>query len=333
MINIIINDEYKYFFDHIKTEAPNSFLFELVNFTNPEKKLHLQLKKADAIIGQVNLSESQYKTARKLRIIQTLSSGFDKIDLAKAKKFKVIIANNNGANAVSVAEHVIMLILGLYRNLIFQHNSLVNGSWNNLKYQNRELQGKTLGIFGMGHIGIALAKIAINMGVNVNYFDIERKFKEEKRLGLKYIFPEELLKESDIVSYHLPKTKYTYQIINQKSLNQMRKDAILINTSRGHIHDENAIFEAISKGEIFGAGLDVFEKEPLQKNSPLKKLNNILLTPHSAPSQEAYYRSIRNAIENIVLVSKGKTPLNSAKDYEKMTKKFLNEFPNVKFLI
>ena len=331
MLYIIVNEEYKNLFDKIKIEAPDFILLELADFTIPGKKLDLQLRKADAIIGQVNLTDSQFKIARKLRLIQTLSAGYDKIDLAKAKENNVLIANNNGANAISVAEHSLMLILALYRKLIFHHQSIVNGSWINLKYQNRELYGKTLGIIGMGHVGKALAHRASAIGVNVNYFDIERQVETEKKLGIKYVFPEELLPNSDIVSYHVPKTNYTHQIINQNSLKQMRQDAILINTSRGHIHNEEDVYEALSSGKIFGAGLDVFEIEPLQKNSPLRKLKNVLLTPHSAPDRESYLRSIRNAFANIIRVSKGKPPLSFTKDYNKATKEFLIKFPNVKY--
>ena len=111
----------------------------------------------------------------------------------------------------------------------------------------------------------------------------------------------------------------------------MRQDAILINTSRGHIHNEEAIYEALSSGKIFGAGLDVFEIEPLQKNSPLRELKNVLLTPHSAPAIESYSRSIRNALTNIIRVTKGKPALSFAKDYNETTKKFLKQFPNVKY--
>ena len=331
MLYILVNEEYKNLFEKIKNESPNSIFLELTDLKKPSKKLNHQLRKADAIIGQVNLTESQYRNARKLLIIQTLSAGYDKIDIKKAKKHNVIIANNNGANAISVAEHTLMLILAVYRKLIFHHHSVMDGPWENLKYQNRELHGKTLGIVGMGNVGKTLAQKASAMGVNVNYFDIERKFDVEKKLGIKFIFPEVLLKKSDIVSYHVPKTKYTHQIINKNSLNQMRQDAILINTSRGDIHNEEDIYNALSKGKLFGAGLDVFEKEPLQKNSPLRKLKNILLTPHSAPSQESYLSSIRNAIRNIIQVSNGKPPSSIAKDYNEITKKFLKEFPNVKF--
>ena len=127
----------------------------MADSSSPDENQYEQLVKTDAIIGQkINLSDAQYEAASKLQIIQTLSAGFDHIDLTKAKERKVYVANNNGANAESVAEHVLMLILALYRQLLFHHNSLKKGTWTCLKYQNRGLSGKTLGIFGLSLIHI-----------------------------------------------------------------------------------------------------------------------------------------------------------------------------------
>jgi phosphoglycerate dehydrogenase-like enzyme len=260
-----------------------------------------------------------------------LSAGYDKIDLEKAGQYKVRIANNNGENAVSVAEHVLMLIFALYRRLLFHHHSVTNGPWKNLKHTNRELSGKTLGIYGLGHVGKALAQRASALGVKVQYFDILRQFEAEKKWRLKYVFPEDLLKSSDIISYHVPKTKFTRKIINHNSLKQMRPDALLINTSRGDVQDETAIYEALSSGQISGAGIDVFEVEPLPENSPLRKLKNVVLTPHSSPDMESYIRTIRNALDNLIRVSKFEEPQSLAVDYEKETRKFLTRFPEVKF--
>ena len=333
MLLVIVSKEYENFFEKINHTAPKNYSFELVDFSLPPEKINPQLSKANAIIGNVDLSNSQYKKAKNLRIIQTLSSGYDQIDLAKARHNKVIVANNNGANAISVAEHVLMLILALYRNLFFHQNSVTTGTWKNLKYTNSELYGKTLGIFGLGNVGKALAYRASAMGVNVQYFDITRQIEIEKKLSIKYVFPRELLKNSDIVSYHVPKTKFTYKIICHNSLKLMRRNSILINTSRGYIQDENAIYEALCKDQIFGAGLDVFEVEPLQKNSPLRKLKNVILTPHSAPDKESYQRSIHNALQNIIRVSEGMDPLSPATNYDEVTRKFLKHFPNDKFFL
>ena len=331
MFNVLVNREYEMLFENLKTEAPDSFVLTLVDFNHPDENLQALLSHADAIIGQVNLSDSQFKSAGKLKIIQTLSAGYDKIDLEKAGQYKVRIANNDGENAVSVAEHVLMLIFALYRRLLFHHHSVTNGPWKNLKHTNRELSGKTLGIYGLGHVGKALAQRASALGVKVQYFDILRQFEAEKKWRLKYVFPEDLLKSSDIISYHVPKTKFTRKIINHNSLKQMRPDALLINTSRGDVQDETAIYEALSSGQISGAGIDVFEVEPLPENSPLRKLKNVVLTPHSSPDMESYIRTIRNALDNLIRVSKFEEPQSLAVDYEKETRKFLTRFPEVKF--
>jgi phosphoglycerate dehydrogenase-like enzyme len=331
MFKVLVNSEYEILFDDLKTEAPDSFELTLVDFSAPDENLNTLLCSTDAIIGQVNLSDTQYESADKLRIIQTLSAGFDRIELAKAERYNVMIATNNGANAISVAEHVLMLIFALYRQLLFHHHSVTNGPWKNLKHTNRELYGKTLGIYGLGRIGKELAMRALALGVKVQYFDILRQFETEKEWGLKYVFPEELLKTSDILSYHVPKTTFTLQIINQTSLKMMRPDALLINASRGDVQNESDIYEALTSGQISAAGLDVFEVEPLPENSPLRKLKNVVLTPHSAPDSECYVRSVSNALENLLKVSKGETPQSLAVDHEKETRKFLERFPDVKF--
>ena len=334
MFNILVSTEYEWLFETLKTEASEIFSMKLADFSWPDENQYEQLARTDAIIGQkINLSDTQYEAARKLQIIQTLSAGFDHIDLAKAKKRNVYVANNNGANAESVAEHVLMLILALYRQLLFHHNSVTKGSWTCLKYQNQGLSGKTLGIFGLGNTGKALARRASAFDVKIKYFDIVRQTAEENELGVEFVLPEELLKYSDILSYHVPKTSYTHHLINRNSLRKMKDGVLLINASRGEVQDENAIYEALISGKISGAGLDVFEKEPLPKQSPLCKLDNVVLTPHSAPDKESYTRTISNAFDNLTRVSKGEKPKALAVDHEELTRQFLKRFPEVKFSI
>ena len=222
-----------------------------------------------------------------------------------------------------------MLIFSLFRQLLFHHHSVTKGPWKNLKHTNTELFGKTLGIYGLGRIGREIAKKASALGVKILYFDIIRQYDLEKEMDITYVFPDDLLKNSDIVSYHVPKTKFTRHIINKNSLKLMRPDSLLVNASRGDVQDENAIYNALISGEIAAAGLDVFEIEPLPKKSPLCDLKNVVLTPHSAPDKECYVRSVSNALENLYRVSKGEDPESLAVDYEKETIKFLNRFPQV----
>ncbi len=331
MFNVLVNSEYDILFNDLKAKSPDSFDLKMVDFSSPDEKLNTLLCTTDTIIGQVNLSDKQYESADRLKLIQTLSAGFDRIDLAKAERYNVMVANNNGSNANSVAEHVLMLIFALLRQLIFHHDSVINGPWKNLKHTNIELSGKTLGIYGLGRIGKELAKKALALDVKIQYFDILRQFDVEKELDLKYVFPEELLKKSDILSYHVPKTTFTHKIINQTSLKMMRSNSLLINASRGDVQDENAIYQALISGEISAAGLDVFEVEPLPQNSPLRDLKNVVLTPHSAPDRECYVRAVNHALENLLKVSKGEVPQSLAVNYEKETHKFLELFPDVKF--
>ena len=181
MFNILVNTEYEWLFETLKTNASKFFYIKLYDFSCPDENQYKQLSGTDAIIGQkMNLSDAQYEAAGKLQIIQTLSAGFEQIDLAKAKQRNVYVANSRGANAESVAEHVLMMILALYRQLIFHHNSVTKGTWTCLKYQNRGLSGKTLGIFGLGNTGKALARRATVFGVNIKYFDIVRQADADK---------------------------------------------------------------------------------------------------------------------------------------------------------
>ncbi|MBC8257562.1 MAG: D-glycerate dehydrogenase [SAR324 cluster bacterium] len=330
MFNILVNTEYEQLFENLLAEAPESFSLTLADFTQPDQKLNQLLKKTDAIIGQVNLSDSQYEAAANLKIIQTLSAGFDRIDLKKARQYQVPVANNNGANASSVAEHVLMMIFALYRQLLFHHQSVACGPWKNLKHTNRELTGKALGIYGLGHVGKALAQRAAALGCKVQYFDILRQPQAEKKWNLKYLMPDELLYSSDIISYHVPKTSYTHHLINQDSLHKMRPDSLLINTSRGDVQDENVLVAALSSGKISGAGLDVFEIEPLPENSALRNLKNVVLTPHSSPDRECYIRTVKNALDNLIRVSKGAPPQALAVDHEEISRKFFKRFPELK---
>ena len=141
----------------------------------------------------------------------------------------------------------------------------------------------------------------------------------------------DVLTESDIITIHLSLNNETRELIDKNYLNKVKKGSILINTSRGEIQDENAIYEALRSEQISGAGLDVFEQEPLPENSPLRKLKNVVLTPHSAPDRECYIRTVQNALENLIRVSKGTQPQSLAVDHEEVTRQFLVRFPEVHF--
>ena len=232
MSKILVDHLYHHHLELLQQESQGQFDFIPVDFRTQDSRIENHLPEALAIIGRVDPFEAQYQSAKELALIQTLSAGFEEVDLERAQRYSVQVANNNGANAVSVAEHVLLQILSLFRQLLFHHRSVSQGPWENRKMKNREISGKTLGLIGLGQIGKMVAKYAVSLGMNVQYFDVVRQQNTEQELGLDYVFPETLLRTSDVVSYHVPITSYTRGIINRNSLSMMKPDAVLINSAR-----------------------------------------------------------------------------------------------------
>ena len=329
MINVLVSKT-EHDRDKVLIEAAvaDAFTLHWVDFTDAENIPQSVLAEADAIVGRVNLTDAQYALAPKLKLVQTLKAGYEMIDVNRAQRHGVAVSNNGGANAISVAEHVLMVMLALYRQLLFHHNSVAQGPWENRKLQNRELHGKTLGIIGMGHIGQALAERAQALGMNISYFDVVRKEGLEQERGYRFQMLSKLLANSDIVSVHVPLTDYTRNLINRRTLKMMRPDALLINAARGGVQDEAALHEALTCGWIAGAGLDVFQTEPLPESSPLCVLTNVVLTPHSAPALETYPRAMQHALGNLQRLDQGVPLVNLVVDHEANTQTFLQHHPD-----
>jgi D-3-phosphoglycerate dehydrogenase len=306
--------------------TPEGMQLHWVDLGTPE--IDPLLPQTDAILGLANLSDAQYRQADRLRHIQTISAGVNEIDLNRAREFGVTVANNCGANAISVSEHVLMMMLAVYRQLLFHHHSVVHGPWEARKKQNREIFGKSLGIVGLGQIGQALAVRAQALGMQVRYFDVV----ERPELGYEYRMLPELIAESDFVSYHVPLTRYTAHLINAQTLSWMKPDAVLINASRGGVQDERALHEVLAAGKIAGAGLDVFEQEPIPEDSPIKLLTNVVLTPHSCPTREYYMRAVEFAFNNLRSVQQTGQPSLQVQNYEADTEAFLQAHPEVDWM-
>jgi phosphoglycerate dehydrogenase-like enzyme len=164
-----------------------------------------------------------------------------------------------------------------------------------------ELMGKTVGIFGLGRIGSAVAKRLCSFNVNLVYYQRNRSIKLENQLGVKYVSFDELLRVSDIISVHVPLTPKTYHMISFKEFELMRRGVYIINTARGAIIDEKALYEALVSGKVAEAALDVFESEPLNSSNPLTKLDNVILTPHSAASSEETLKRLAVAVAEKVI--------------------------------
>ena len=254
-----------------------------------------------------------FRAAPKLKLVQLLSAGYDRVDVEAARKAKVPVANNGGANAIAVAEHTILLMLAVLKRLVKLHNDVVAGKWRAGDYseaQIRELAGKTLGIIGLGNIGKKVARRAAAFDMDVQYYDIQRLTEDqEDSLEVRFALLTELLRSSDVVSLHVPLDDTTRKILGSAEFELMKPSAVLINTCRGPVVDEDALYRALTQGRIAGAGLDVMVEEPPKPSHPLFALPNVTLTPHSAgPTWENWASRFRNGFDNIQRVAAGERP-------------------------
>tara|TARA_B100000315_G_scaffold178661_1_gene167332 strand:- start:2920 stop:3714 length:795 start_codon:yes stop_codon:yes gene_type:complete len=238
------------------------------------------------------------KASKKLKVVANYAVGFDNIDVKAATKLKIPVTNTPGVLTDAVADHACALILSISRRIV-ESDKFVRAekykSWEPLLMLGSDFKGKTLGILGLGRIGSAVAeRMAKGFGMKILYYDIKRNPKFEKSVKAKYTNVKQLLKNSDYVSLHVPLLPATKHLIGLKELKIMKKTAYLINTSRGPIVDEKELVTALKKKQIAGAALDVFEKEP--KTMPgLTKLDNVILTPHTASATI----TARNAMSTI----------------------------------
>jgi phosphoglycerate dehydrogenase-like enzyme len=252
-----------------------------------------------------------FRSAPKLKLVQLLSAGYDRVDVEAARKAKVPVANNGGANAIAVAEHTILLMLAVLKRLVRLHNSVVAGKWRSGdEGQIYELAGRTLGIVGLGNIGKKVARRAAAFDMRVQYYDILRLTEDqEDALGVRFALFPELLRTSDVVTLHVPLDDRTRAMLSAREFGLMKPTAILINTCRGPVVDETALHRALTTGQIAAAGLDVMVEEPPGPNHPLFSLPNVTLTPHSAgPTWENWTGRFRNGFDNIQRVAAGGQP-------------------------
>ena len=288
--------------------------FELVVGTPGSADFDAAIGEAEYLVGFVdNLVDSAlYERAPRLRLIQLLSAGYNRVDMDAAGRAGVPICNNGGANSVAVSEHAVMLMLAVSKKLVQQHANVTAGRWHGNEIPHlAELRRKTLGIIGLGAIGKKVARLGSAFGMDVAYNDIARLSDDaEDALGVRFLLLGELLREADIVTLHVPLNESTRKIIGAAELEMMKTSAILINTSRGAVIDETALQAALAANQIAGAGLDVFEQEPPATDNPLFGLSNVTLTAHLAgPTWESNAARVRNAFDNVQRVARGDAAL------------------------
>ena len=263
--------------------------------------------------GQFKHGPEFYQGAPKLRIVQTLSAGYNTYDLDAARAAAVPICNNGGANATAVSEHAMMLMLAVCRKLIWQHEGVVSGRWRGNdfnSYKLYELEDKTLGIVGLGNIGKKVARRAKAFDMHIKYYDINRLTgDQEDALGVRFALFPELLKTADIVTLHVPLDKSTHNLIGERELAMMKPTAILINTCRGPVVDEDALYDALNNEVIMAAGIDVMVEEPPKPDHELFTLKNAIFSPHGAgPTWDNHWKRWRNAFDNFERVARGQKP-------------------------
>ncbi len=282
----------------------------------PKKRLASKIKDIDGLIcfPYDVIGRELIDCAKNLKVISTYSVGFDHIDTEYAKERKIRVGYTPEVLTGATADLAFSLMLDIMRRVSEGDRTIRNGNWKEIygayDYVGTDLQDKTLGIFGMGRIGSALAKRAKSFDMNIIYHNRNKVSKtKERSLGAKYVTFEKLLAQSDIISIHVPHSKHTEQLFDKKIFKKMKNSSFLINTARGKIINENHLIEALKNKIIAGAGLDVFESEPIGKNHPLTKIDNVVLAPHIGSStKETRSKMAKITIENLQLGIVGKKP-------------------------
>jgi phosphoglycerate dehydrogenase-like enzyme len=305
--------------DAAREMAPSGFDLRIV----PAKSAEFNTAIADAefLVGYVDMlvQTDLFKAGPKLKLVQLLSAGYDQADLESARAAKVPVCNNGGANSVAVSEHAMMLALAVSRQLVNQHRSVSAGNWRgNQTPRVHEVRNRTIGIIGLGTIGKKTARLAQAFGMNVIYYDVARlREDQEDALNVRFRLLKEVMREADVISLHTPLNETTRHLIGAEELKLMKSSAILVNTARGPVVDEAALYTALTDGTIWGAGLDVFDQEPPPKDNPLFNLDNVILTAHLAgPTFESQSARVRNAFDNVQRVNRGEAPLWVAPELE-----------------
>ena len=281
------------------------------NTGRPYKKEEMLklIKDVDGIIiGIDELSAEIIEEANALKVISKYGIGLDNIDINMATNKKIIVTNTPTANVDAVADLTFGLILSLARRVPEADKKTKSAKWG--KIIGKSVWEKTIGVIGLGKIGRQVVKRAKGFEMNILAFDIVKDKKFAQKYGIKYVNLEKLLRKSDYITIHIPLNDATRNMISYEELEKMKKDAFLINTSRGGIVDEEALYNALRNNKLRGAALDVYNNEPIRE-SPLKELDNVIMTPHiGAYTEEAIENMSIQAAQNLIDVLEGREPQN-----------------------
>ncbi|KFC19244.1 2-hydroxyacid dehydrogenase [Chryseobacterium sp. FH1] len=280
---------------------------------NPSHEEWLEnCKKADIIlsVGKSKYDKEFFATCPNVKAIALFSVGFDQVDIAEATKRKIPIGNTPDVLSRATSDVAFLLMQMVSRRASYNIDKVKSGNWNEfdaLEELGQELYGKTLGVLGLGRIGFEMAeKCKSAFGMNIIYHNRNHNEEAEKELGAKYVSFDELVETSDVISIHANFTPEQSDIFNKSTFEKMKPNLIFVNTARGGFHNEKDLFEALISGQIWGAGLDVTNPEPMQKDSPLLELSNVCVLPHiGSATLEARSGMSKLASENVVAFAKG----------------------------
>ena len=300
---------------------PDGWTTEVVYRDTPIEEQKPIVSDADFImVYRAHLDDSVLRAAEKVRIVQVLAAGYDSMNLRLMRELEVPCCNNGGANSRAVADHAVMLMLAVYRQLMAADPATRNGRWNQPidGFNTFEMADKLVGILGLGNIGQRVARRVQGFEANVQYHDLFPQSPERERaLSVTRVALSELFETSDIISVHTPLTPQTHHIVSRELIDLMKPTAVFINTSRGPVVDESALIGALRERRIAAAGLDVFEQEPVDPDNPLLSMDNVVVTPHSAGTTwDTWFRRAEFAYQNMQGVWNGNAPMAVAQDYD-----------------
>ncbi|QCJ44484.1 D-glycerate dehydrogenase [Bacillus sp. S3] len=259
------------------------------------------------------IDEEVLTKAPSLKVISTLAVGYNHIDIQAAARKGIVVTNTPGVLTETTADLTFTLLMAAARRVVESSDYLRNGDWKTwspMQLTGQDIYGATIGIIGLGRIGEALVKRAKGFDMNVLYYNRTRKPEKEQELGIHYATLAELLQQSDYVCLLLPYSTEVHHLIGEKELALMKRNAILVNTARGGIVDEVALYHALKDGQIWAAGLDVFEQEPVPVDHPLLTLPNVVTLPHIGSASIQTRTNMANlAADNLVSVLNGNKPL------------------------
>jgi D-3-phosphoglycerate dehydrogenase / 2-oxoglutarate reductase len=283
----------------------------LVNATGRKLSEQEMIERVPGVFGTIAgvepYTERVFAAAPQLKVVARMGVGHDQIDVGAATRHGVAIAMAFGTNHEAVADHAFALMAALGNRVLGFHSQVLAGAWGG-RFQ-LGLWRTTVGIIGLGRIGRALARRCRGFDMRILAYDIAPDAAYAQAHGIELVDLETLFKDADFVSVHAPLTPETHKIVGRQHLALMKPSAFLINTARGGLVDEAALCEALIAGKIAGAGLDVFEVEPLPEDSPLRRMDHVVLTPHCAGgSVEAVVAMANRAVDNILAVRDGRRP-------------------------